>query len=258
MPILSVNVNKVATLRNARGKDLPSVLLAARKVIAYGAQGITVHPRPDGRHIRWPDVHELKAHINVELNIEGYPSDDFLAMVCEVEPAQCTLVPDPPDVLTSNAGWKLSGNEEILAKAIDTLKAKDIRVSLFVDPSEIEMKELISFRDLGCDRVELYTEAYADTFGTAESGAVLAKYKKCASLAASMGMGVNAGHDLNLMNLSLFVKAIPELLEVSIGHALICDALDFGWQKTIELYRAALDAPVLERAMEHSQDFVRS
>lgn len=236
MAKLSVNVNKVATLRNARGKDLPNVLQESLKIISFGGQGITVHPRPDGRHIRWPDVYELKNHIDVELNIEGYPSEDFLKKVLDVEPAQCTLVPDPPDVLTSNAGWKVFGNEELLTKTIETLKAKDIRISFFVDPMKIEMKELLTLRDMGADRVELYTEAYADAHKAGQAQEVFSLYQKCATLAKSMGLGVNAGHDLNLENLTDFNKAIPELDEVSIGHALVCDALNLGWQETIRRY----------------------
>jgi pyridoxine 5-phosphate synthase len=234
--ILSVNVNKIATLRNARGRDLPNVLQESLKIIGFGGQGITVHPRPDGRHIRWPDVIELKDHIKVELNIEGYPGQHFLEKVCQVVPAQCTLVPDPPDVLTSNAGWRLQGNEKLLELAVNKLKDKNIRVSLFVDPNEIEMKELLAFRDMGVDRVEMYTESYADSFKENQHHEVIQAYQKCAQLSNSMGLGVNAGHDLNLDNLKFFADSIPELAEVSIGHALVCDALNFGWQKTIEKY----------------------
>lgn len=240
MVLLSVNVNKIATLRNARGNNLPDVVKSSVKIIEFGGQGITVHPRPDGRHIRWPDVQDLKKQISVELNIEGFPADHFLEKVLQIEPAQCTLVPDPPEVLTSNAGWRLEGNEEILSKAINKLKEKNIRVSLFVDPTEIEMKELIAFRDLGADRVELYTESYAKAFGTEEQESVIAQFQKCAQLAHSMGMKVNAGHDLSLDNLQFFAKSIPELAEVSIGHALVCDALDFGWQETIKRYLECL------------------
>lgn len=236
MARLSVNVNKVATLRNARGKDLPNVLQESLKIIRFGAQGITVHPRPDGRHIRWFDVFELKENINVELNIEGYPSEDFLNKVCEVQPEQCTLVPDPPDVLTSNAGWRLAGNEELLEKSIFRLKEKAIRVSLFVDPQKILMKELLSLRDLGADRIELYTEAYAEAFKSGQFQEVLSDYQRCAEVSGSMGLGVNAGHDLNLENLATFATQVPQLDEVSIGHALVCDALNYGWEATIQRY----------------------
>ena len=236
MAKLSVNVNKVATLRNARGKDLPNVLVESEKIIGFGAQGITVHPRPDGRHIRWPDVFELKEQISVELNIEGYPSNQFIEKVLQIKPAQCTLVPDSPEVLTSNAGWKVFGNESLLEPVISRLKEKNIRVSLFVDPHTIDMKELLLMRDMGVDRVELYTESYADNYGGPEQNEVLKAYQKTAQLADSMGLKVNAGHDLNLDNLKLFSDSIPELAEVSIGHALVCDALNYGWQATIQKY----------------------
>ncbi len=240
MALLSVNVNKIATLRNARGKDLPNVLEESLKIINFGAQGITVHPRPDGRHIRWPDVVELKSQISVELNIEGYPSPDFLEKVMEVKPAQCTLVPDPPDVLTSNAGWKVFGNEDFLINAFEVLTQNNIRVSLFVDPETIEMKELLFLRDKGAQRIELYTEAYADSFKRGEQEEGIKPYQKIAGLAHSMGLGVNAGHDLNSQNLAFFAQSIPELKEVSIGHALVCEALNWGWDKTIKTYLGCL------------------
>jgi pyridoxine 5-phosphate synthase len=240
MTRLSVNVNKVATLRNARGKDLPNVLSESLKIIEFGAQGITVHPRPDGRHIRWPDVVELKENISVELNVEGFPESHFLEKVGQIKPDQCTLVPDPPEVLTSNAGWRLEGNEELLKKAVTALKNKNIRVSLFVDPNEIQMKELLAFRDLGVDRVELYTESYAEAFKVGQQEEEIKAYQKCAKLADSMGMKVNAGHDLNLHNLKFFNDHIEELAEVSIGHALVCDALNEGWKNTVNQYRNCL------------------
>ncbi len=237
MTKLSVNINKVATIRNARGKNNPDVVASALKIIQFGGQGITVHPRPDERHIRWSDVFALKESIgDVELNIEGYPSNDFLVKVTDALPAQCTLVPDPPDVLTSNAGWRLHGNEKLLETALPLLREKNIRISLFVDPATITTQELIRFRDMGVDRIELYTEAYAEAYGTPQQAEVIARYKACAQLAHSMGLGLNAGHDLSLVNLRTFVKEIPIIQEVSIGHALVCDALDFGWQKTIEVY----------------------
>lgn len=240
MTQLSVNVNKVATLRNARGNDLPNVLEAALKVISFGAHGITVHPRPDERHIRWSDVVALKEHINVELNIEGYPSNDFLVRVTDAMPAQCTLVPDPPDVLTSNAGWRMQDNEKLLQTAIPLLKEKGIRVSLFVDPANITTQELLQFRDLGTDRIELYTEAYANAYGTDRQDSVTESYVKCAELADSMGLELNAGHDLNLKNLNHFLVSLPKVKEVSIGHALVCDALDLGWKATVEAYLQCL------------------
>ncbi|MBY0386136.1 pyridoxine 5'-phosphate synthase [bacterium] len=240
MTKLSVNVNKVATLRNARGKNLPDVLKTALKIVEYGAHGITVHPRPDERHIRWSDVEQLKNHINVELNIEGYPSNDFLMKCTDILPAQCTLVPDPPHVLTSNAGWRLQGNEKTLKTAVPLLKEKKIRVSLFVDPQNITTQELLEFRDIGVDRIELYTEAYADHYGTALQKETTLKYVKCAELADSMGLEINAGHDLNLQNLKHFVQTIPNVKEVSIGHALVCDALEMGWQQTVIEYLRCL------------------
>jgi pyridoxine 5-phosphate synthase len=240
MTKLSVNVNKVATLRNARGANLPDVVATALKIIQFGGEGITVHPRPDARHIRWEDVFALKENINVELNIEGYPSNDFLVKVTDALPAQCTLVPDPPHVLTSNAGWKYQGNEKVLETAIPLLREKNIRISLFVDPATITTQELIQFRDMGVDRIELYTEAYANAFGTEKQPEITAIYKNCANLASSMGLEINAGHDLNLFNLQHFIHEIPLIKEVSIGHALVCDALDYGWQATIQAYLARL------------------
>lgn len=240
MTSLSINVNKVATLRNARGKNTPDVLQTSLRLVQYGAQGITVHPRPDGRHIRWDDVTALKQAITVELNIEGYPSNDFLIKTTDIVPAQCTLVPDPPHVLTSNAGWRLQGNEKILQNAIPLLKEKGIRVSLFVDPANITTQELLDFRDMGVDRIELYTEAYADAFGTPKQNEVTQSYLKCSELAHSMGLEINAGHDLNLLNLNFLVQHIPYIKEVSIGHALVCDALEYGWQATVQKYLQCL------------------
>lgn len=237
MTKLSVNVNKVATIRNARGKNTPDVVLTALKLIQFGAQGITVHPRPDERHIRWTDVFALKNNIgDVELNIEGYPSNDFLVKVTDALPAQCTLVPDPPHVLTSDAGWRLQGNEKVLENALPLLREKKIRVSLFVDPATVTTAELIAFRDMGVERIELYTEAYADAFGTDKQYEVTQRYKACAQLAQSMGLAINAGHDLNLHNLQHLVREIPFISEVSIGHALVSDALDYGWQATVQAY----------------------
>ncbi len=236
MVSLSVNVNKVATLRNARGRDLPNVLEESMKIIEFGGEGITVHPRPDGRHIRWPDVIELKENIKVELNIEGYPGTHFLEKVMQIKPNQCTLVPDPPDVLTSNAGWRIEGNEEILKTSITKLKEKGVRVSLFVDPNKVEMKELIALKDMGADRIELYTESYADAFKEDRHEEAIKVYQNCARVSDSMGLEINAGHDLNLHNLKFFAQSIPQLKEVSIGHALVCDALNYGWQETIRRY----------------------
>lgn len=239
MALLSVNVNKVATLRNARGKDRPNVLSEALTIVGYGAHGITVHPRPDERHIRWSDVQELKANIPVELNIEGYPSEDFLERVFAIQPAQCTLVPDPPDVLTSNAGWSVEKSQDLLMKVIPQFKDSGIRLSLFIDPSAVEVTELLFLRDQGAHRIELYTEAYAEAHPHHHKEAIK-PYQRVAQIAHSMGLGINAGHDLNSENLGYFARHIPELSEVSIGHALVCDALHWGWEKTIRTYLKAL------------------
>ena len=237
---LSVNINKIATLRNARGRGQPNVLSESQKIIQSGAQGITVHPRPDGRHILWSDIRDLKANIGVELNIEGYPGESFLKKVLEVKPAQCTLVPDSPEVLTSNAGWKVFESVELLTWAVGLLKSKPVRVSVFVDPKTIGVKELLLLRDMGVDRIELYTESYADSYECGERDKVIQDYKRWAQVAHSTGLAVNAGHDLNLNNLKFFCHEIPELQEVSIGHALICDALNWGWSETIKRYLACL------------------
>jgi pyridoxine 5-phosphate synthase len=234
---LSVNVNKVATLRNARGGVVPDVVRAARAAVAAGCHGITVHPRPDERHIRRRDVLDLAAALTVELNVEGYPSPDFLDLVCRVRPAQCTLVPDPPDALTSNAGWPFEGEVAWLAEPIRRLRDHGVRVSLFAEPIESHMARA---RALGADRVELYTERYARTFGAPEGPAVLETFRRAAMAAAEAGLGLNAGHDLDLANLPLFARRVPGLLEVSIGHALVSDALFMGLDATVKAYLAAL------------------
>jgi pyridoxine 5-phosphate synthase len=234
---LSVNVNKVATLRNARGGRVPDVLRAARACVEAGADGITVHPRPDARHIRYRDVLDLAASLDVELNVEGYPSPEFLDLVCRVRPAQCTLVPDPPDALTSNAGWALGGDVGWLAGVVERLHGAGMRVSLFADPVESHMARA---RALGADRVELYTERYARTFGGADAPAVFEEYRRAAEAAVAAGLGVNAGHDLDLVNLPYLARALPGLLEVSIGHALVSDALFLGLAAAVRAYLAAL------------------
>lgn len=236
MTILSVNVNKLATLRNARGGNVPNVLQATLDIERFGAQGITVHPRPDERHIRRQDVLDIKAAIKVELNIEGYPSQDFLELIREVKPAQVTLVPDPPDVLTSNAGWKVSKNQELLARVIGEIKQTGARVSLFVDPIDYINQDMSDVSRVGADRVELYTEAYAHDYGTSKHDATLALYVNAALKARDAGLKVNAGHDLNTLNLKALKDAIGFLSEVSIGHALICDALYWGLEETIKKY----------------------
>jgi pyridoxine 5-phosphate synthase len=234
---LSVNVNKVATLRNARGGTMPSVLEAARVCVAAGAHGITVHPRPDGRHIRRQDVLDLAAALTVELNVEGYPSPGFLDLVCGVRPAQCTLVPDPPDALTSSAGWDLAGDVAWLGDVLRRLRDHGIRSSLFLDPDPAQARRA---RELGADRVELYTQPYAEAFPTPERDAVLERYRRAAAAAVACGLGVNAGHDLDLRNLPHLAARLPGLLEVSIGHALISDALFRGLHATVVAYLRAL------------------
>lgn len=236
MTKLSVNVNKIATLRNARGGNLPDVVKVALDCELFGAQGITVHPRPDGRHIRFQDVMDLSPLLTTEFNIEGYPSDQLIELVKRVKPAQLTMVPDPPDAITSNAGWNTKIHQDFLRDIIKEVKVLGIRTSIFVDPDE----EMIEYaKTTGTDRIELYTEAYAKEYTTGREEAI-APYVKAAKRANALGIGINAGHDLNLINLAYFAAEIPGLLEVSIGHALICDALYYGLEKTIHLYRGLL------------------
>ncbi len=234
---LSVNINKIATLRNARGGNLPDVIKAAIDCERFGAQGITVHPRPDERHIRYSDVLALKPVVKTEFNIEGYPSQTFMNLVTKVKPHQVTLVPDPPDALTSNAGWNTLKYKDFLTDILEELKAKGIRTSLFIetDPEMIEKAAIV-----GADRVELYTEPYALQFPIDKVKAVT-PFMKAARVAHDAGLGLNAGHDLNLDNLKYFAEQVPHLLEVSIGHALIADALYFGLQNTIQLYLRCLE-----------------
>ena len=234
---LSVNLNKIATLRNARGGDLPNVVQAARTCIEAGCHGITVHPRPDGRHIRRQDVLDLAAMLTVEFNIEGYPSPEFLDLVCRVRPTQCTLVPDTPDVLTSNAGWDLTGDVGRLGEVIRLLRDHGIRTSLFLDPDPEQVRRA---KELGADRIELFTERYAGLFGTPEREPVFDTYRRAALTAQEVGLGLNAGHDLNLENLPYLAQNLPGLLEVSIGHALICDALYMGLHQAVKAYLKAL------------------
>ncbi len=233
---LSVNINKIATLRNARGGNIPNVVKAAVDCEKFGAQGITVHPRPDERHIRYSDVYEIKKNISVEFNIEGYPSPRFLQLIHEVKPTQVTLVPDPPDALTSNAGWDVKKNMDFLKSVIHDCQKEGIRTSIFVDT---ELENIKYAAKTGTNRIELYTEPYASNFFNNREAAVL-PYTKAAEVAISEGLEMNAGHDLNLDNLSYFIEHVPGLLEVSIGHALISDALYFGLEKTIHLYLSAL------------------
>jgi len=232
MTKLSVNINKIATLRNARGGNLPDLMRMALDCERYGAQGITVHPRPDERHIRYRDVLDLKPVLSTEFNIEGYPSKPFIDLVLKVKPAQVTLVPDPPDVLTSNAGWDTIRQEDFLKEVILDFKRNGIRTSVFVDP---DLRMIRNAVKTGTDRIELYTEAYAKDFPGNRKSAI-EPFRKAALVAQEVGLGLNAGHDLNLENLHYFYTGIPGLLEVSIGHALICDALYFGIENTIQLY----------------------
>ena len=237
MTQLSVNINKVATLRNARGGNTPDVLQFAIDCERFGAQGITVHPRPDERHIRRSDVYAIKKAIGVEFNIEGYPSADFVRLVCEVHPAQVTLVPDSPEQLTSNHGWDTVHNKMLLQTLIQTFHAEGIRVSLFVDPLP-EMVE--GAMKVGADRVELYTGPYADLFHK-DPTAAIEMYRPAAEKARELGLGLNAGHDLSIPNLGPLVKAFPWIDEVSIGHQLISDALYLGIEETIRQYKAQLN-----------------
>lgn len=235
-PQLSVNINKIATLRNARGGNIPDVIKAAKDCERFGAQGITVHPRPDERHIRYSDVYELKEVVTTEFNIEGNPTQSFLELVKKVKPHQCTLVPDATDAITSDRGWDTIRHEEFLKKVISEIKATGIRVSVFIDPIE---QFIEGAKNAGADRIELYTGPYAHIFQTDRHQAIT-PFMQAAKYADSIGLGVNAGHDLNLDNLSFFKKNIPSLAEVSIGHALICDALYYGLENTIQLYRRQL------------------
>lgn len=232
MTKLSVNINKFATLRNARGGNLPDVLKAALDCERYGAQGITVHPRPDERHIRYQDARDLKGILTTEFNIEGNPVDSFMNLVLEVMPAQVTLVPDAHNVITSNSGWDTKKNLAYLKSVVSIFKSNGIRTSIFVDP----LPEMIFYAaESGCDRVELYTEAYASGYAEGRERAI-EPYIKTAGAVKSAGLGLNAGHDLNLENLRYFAESIPTLDEVSIGHALICDAIYLGLENTIQAY----------------------
>jgi pyridoxine 5-phosphate synthase len=236
MTKLSVNVNKLATLRNARGKNNPDLLKTTLDIIAYGAQGITVHPRPDERHIRREDVFTLAEAIDVEFNIEGYPDENFIDLVKSVRPAQCTLVPDSPHVLTSNAGWAIEKNFDLLKNTVTHLHKSGIRTALFVDPFQLTDKDIDLLPLTGTDRVELYTEHYAESFGTGHAESTLQLYVEVAKRINDLGIALNAGHDLDSRNLKPLIQAIPSIEEVSIGHALICESLYLGLQKTIAVY----------------------
>ena len=233
---LSVNINKLATLRNARGHNRPDILQAARDIERFGAEGITVHPRPDERHIRYQDVRDLKGIVTTELNVEGNPTPDFLALVREVRPTQVTLVPDAPDAITSNAGWDVIKHQDYLRDVVAELKAMGCRVSIFLDTDLALVEAAVT---TGTDRIELYTEAYAQQYRTDREHAV-APYRAAAARAGQLGLGVNAGHDLDRDNLAWLKQQLPELAEVSIGHALVCDALYLGLENTVQLYKRQL------------------
>lgn len=236
MTKLSVNINKIATIRNARGGNMPDLIQVAKDCERFGAEGITVHPRPDGRHIRYSDVYELKDVVSTEFNIEGYPSEDFIKLVLNVVPAQVTLVPDPPEAITSNAGWNTVENVDFLNAVSNRFKEKNIRVSIFVNPDPVMVKNAVA---CGADRVELYTESYAKYYSNGKEKAI-ADFVKAAEMAEEIGMGLNAGHDLSLDNLEYFSACIHNLKEVSIGHALICDALYYGLENTVQMYLRAI------------------
>jgi pyridoxine 5-phosphate synthase len=236
MTKLSVNINKIATIRNARGGDTPNVLKAAIDCERFGSQGITVHPRPDERHIRYQDARDIKPNIGVEFNIEGNPVAKFIDLVLEVKPAQVTLVPDSPDAITSNAGWDTIQNESFLKEVISEFKSHGIRTSIFIETNEKMIRNAVK---TGADRIELYTESYADNFHKNKEAAI-APFIEAAKVANECGLGINAGHDLDLHNLRYFAENIPGLLEVSIGHALISDSLYLGLENTIQLYLKAL------------------
>ena len=232
MTRLSVNVNKIATLRNARGGDNPNVVKVAKDCEAFGAQGITVHPRPDERHITYQDVLDLKEVVTTEFNIEGYPDKRFMELVRRVKPEQATLVPDPPDVLTSNAGWDTIKNKAYLEDVISELKSQNIRTSIFIDTN---LANIEGAKAVNTDRIELYTEPYADQFIENREDAIR-PFVMAAAKAKELGIGINAGHDLDLKNLKYLVNTIPYIDEVSIGHALISDALYYGLENTIQMY----------------------
>jgi pyridoxine 5-phosphate synthase len=243
---LSVNLNKIALLRNSRGGTIPDVLRAARTCIAAGCHGITVHPRPDARHITTRDVLELAAILTVEFNLEGYPSPEFLELVHRVSPAQATLVPDPPNVLTSNTGWDLTaGNTGWMRDVLARLRDAGIRSSLFLEPDAAQIERA---RELGADRIELYTGPYARAFGTPAGDPILRAHRDAARCARRLGLGVNAGHDLDLKNIPPYVRAVKGLQETSIGHALINDALYLGLTRTVKQYLKALGSSPLRPA----------
>lgn len=236
MTKLSVNINKIATLRNARGGNVPNLVQVAIDVQNFGAQGVTIHPRPDERHIRYQDAFDLKSVVHTEYNIEGNPLDTFLDLVLEIKPTQVTFVPDAVDAITSNAGWDTVKHKDYLKEIIAECKRHGIRTSIFVDP---EIAIIEGAAETGTDRIELYTEAFAHQYGLGNLSAV-EPYVQCAIRANELGLGINAGHDLSLKNIRFFKEQVPDLLEVSIGHALICEALYNGLENVIQEYRKNL------------------
>ncbi len=237
MTRLSVNINKIATLRNARGEDYPNLVKTAKDIIKFGAEGITIHPRPDERHIKYSDAYDLKQNISTELNIEGNPSKKFVNMVCEVKPDQVTLVPDESDAITSNSGWDTVKNFDFLKDVVHEFKLNSIRVSIFIDP---DSKMLEGAKKINADRVELFTGPYAKQYINDKSNAINS-YINCSEIANKIGMELNAGHDLNQQNLEFFKNNIVNLKEVSIGHALISESLYFGLESTIKSYLKILN-----------------
>ncbi|MBL6655029.1 MAG: pyridoxine 5'-phosphate synthase [Flavobacteriaceae bacterium] len=237
MTKLSVNINKIATLRNARGEDYPNIVKTANDIIKFGAEGITIHPRPDERHIKYSDAYDLKQNISTELNIEGNPSKKFINMVCEVKPNQVTLVPDESDAITSNSGWDTVKNFDFLKDVVEEFKSNSIRVSIFIDP---DSKMLEGAKKINSDRVELFTGPYAKQYINNKSNAIN-RYIDCSEIANKIGMELNAGHDLNQQNLEFFKNNIVNLKEVSIGHALISESLYFGLEATIKSYLEILN-----------------
>ncbi len=243
MTAFSANLNKIALLRNTRDNGIPDLERFGELCIAAGADGLTVHPRPDHRHTRPADVHALRAltaRRGVEFNIEGYPTEDFLSLTCASRPQQCTLVPDWPDQRTSDHGWDAATHRDLLTRVVARLKACGIRVSLFLDPQPALIPHVVA---TGADRIELYTEPYARAFASSERAAMIARYAETARLAQVAGLGVNAGHDLNLENLRPFLDGVPEVLEVSIGHALVSEALELGIAETVRRYHGICHAP---------------
>lgn len=236
MTKLSVNINKIATLRNARGHNLPDIVKVASDIQAFGGQGITIHPRPDERHITRKDVYDLKPVVNTEFNIEGNPTEEFIKLVLDIKPEQVTLVPDAPDAITSNAGWDTVANEIFLKEVISEFKNAKIRTSIFIDT---DIKLIDGAKNVGADRIELYTEKFATEYNLGNKKAII-PYAKSAIHAYNLGMGINAGHDLSLDNIEFFKQEVPYLNEVSIGHALISEALYLGLENTVQVYLSKL------------------